>query len=54
MTWLSWVLAIFGFYYLFLYGSLKYRQWRHAKNLDRTYRPMVCMIIQRGASLYFR
>ena len=45
LTWLSWVLAIFGFYYLFLYGSMSYRHWRFEQTFDRSYRPLIFVVI---------
>jgi len=45
LTWLSWLLAIFGLYYLFLFGSLKYVGWRGRKALDASYEPLMCIVI---------
>ena len=45
LTWLSWILAIFGFYYIGLFLSMYYRRWRIAQNLDYSYKPLVCVLI---------
>lgn len=42
---LSWVLAIFGFYYIFLFASMTARKSRAGRGLDRSYRPLVCVVI---------
>jgi cellulose synthase/poly-beta-1,6-N-acetylglucosamine synthase-like glycosyltransferase len=44
LTWLSWVLAIFGFYYLFLFASMSLRRGKY-RGLDASYRPLVCVVI---------
>lgn len=45
LTWLSWVLAVFGFYYIFLFTSLHVRRWMGVRGLDRSYRPLMCVVI---------
>lgn len=44
-TWLSYVLAVFGLYYLFLFGSIQVRRLRDRSKLDTSYRPLVCVVI---------
>jgi cellulose synthase/poly-beta-1,6-N-acetylglucosamine synthase-like glycosyltransferase len=45
LTWLSYVLAVFGLYYLFLYASIHWRRWRDRSTLDASYAPLVCVVI---------
>lgn len=44
LTWLSWILAIFGFYYLFLFASMSLRRGK-MRGVDPAYRPFVCVVI---------
>lgn len=44
-TWLSWVLAFLGCYYVFLFVDLHIRRRRGAAQLDRSYEPLICVVI---------
>lgn len=45
LTWLSWILAVFGGYYIVLFGVLLYQRWNGNRIRDRHYRPMICVVV---------
>lgn len=45
LTALSWLLAIFGGYYVFLFTSLYIRRLSGVRGLDRSYSPLMCVVI---------